>query len=263
MKENRPFPMIVRRKGSRYIVKSSTDLSSLLSDYCPSGFVPSRTRKSEREQWEIKNNDELVMSYHEGNIEYDIALDWYFLTARYDLDTFDKALTLLVVLSLNVKEVEGDERYMDKALSNIRTVLKRANKVLLNNGLEAARSEIVDAARLWAEIEKTPLVDAGIKSKRDHSKAGKAPKKSKGILDAISGKLKENPEMKTRQIWSSFPEYREAEDEFEYDYDAEFLIYRDDDRLFQENMKGEKRSISYRTFETYCADARKMQGIDT
>ncbi len=111
------------------------------------------------------------------------------------------------------------------------------------------------------------LLTGSIKAKNDHSRAGGSEKHRKGIMAAIIARLTKDPAMTNRQLWDSFAEsFDDAEESFEAG-GTQYLVYRSSrlhdptsgkPRLVQRNDRtGKDSAITYRSFETYVAKARK------
>jgi hypothetical protein len=71
------------------------------------------------------------------------------------------ALSVLLELFLNHNLFGRYERFTGNTFEELHESLKHALSTLVKYGLEAAHAGIVEAARLWGEVEKAPLIRAG------------------------------------------------------------------------------------------------------
>ena len=94
---------------------------------------------------------------------------------------------------------------------------------------------------------------------KGYSKGGRAPKRKRGIWNAVQELVKANPTITTKKAWLSFADANnECCDPIEQV--AGFEIYRDGDDLVQQDGKTEREvAIKYCSFKRYVSDAKRSK----
>ncbi len=135
-------------------------------------------------------------------------------------------------------------------------------------GRDALRTKGLDSV-MFHVGEIPHLRTAFIKEQRQNkarSKAGSLPKKAKGIMRQVEELLRDNPKMKTQEVWEWFPDG----DPCEVTADGKrFEIYRDGNDDLSEYELDEKgktvkqKTIKRRSFARYLTEARKNLNTPT